>query len=119
MNIQRLKFAWARGARIETAYCAYPDKPVFWEELADFPGEPAPLHIYRIHPDDAHLEYGPLSTALRETAAGLKTHPGFHSSTGWVVVLFPELADEWWDLNGDARRMQFLFLAELLADEGH
>ncbi len=58
MNIQRLKFAYARGARIECqGYDThwYGTKTPAWNSR----------YRYRIHPDDAHLEYGPLSTALR------------------------------------------------------
>ncbi len=62
MNLQRLKFAYARGARIECqGYDThwYGAKAPAWNSR----------YCYRIHPDDAHLEYGELSTALRERTA--------------------------------------------------
>ena len=69
MNIDRLKFAWARGARIQTE--SYVDrersKKTCWiAHRLDDPLAYAMLH--RIHPKDAHLEYGPLSSALRNHA---------------------------------------------------
>jgi hypothetical protein len=110
--MQRLKHAYARGARIE-----YYDR---FEDKWGFTDDPAwdTYYQYRVHPKDAHLEYGPVSSALRSTAITGQTHPGFHSATGTAVVMFPELSVAWWLLDGDARKMQFLFLAELLADEG-
>jgi hypothetical protein len=69
----------------------------------------------RIHPDDAHLAYGPISTMLREVAItgnvtiaiiAPYTHVGF------------EKEDSYWGSSKDQRRMFFLILAEALADEG-
>jgi hypothetical protein len=59
--MSRLLFAAARGARIQAL-----DK-----NLGAILSSHAPLELsndkrpYRIHPDDAHLQYGPISTALR------------------------------------------------------
>lgn len=61
---QRLKFAQARGARIQI-FCAYHQE---WETIGDRgsrgkPGEVpswAEDNDYRVHPDDAALEYGPV-----------------------------------------------------------
>ena len=66
MNMERLKFAFARGARIQEAYCAYPDLPVQWHIIDSIPTVPRPLHIYRVYPPDSHLEYGPLTSAIRQ-----------------------------------------------------
>lgn len=111
-NTQRLKFAHARGARIECNTIPFKEwqittAPMWREGLT-----------YRIHPDDADLEYGPLSTAMIETVTKLETTVAFNPATAIACALFPELGDEWWELDGDDRLMQFLFLAELLADEG-
>lgn len=70
MNPKRLKFAWARGARVQSkdlfllewATYAKNKTPPFWlgEEREEFE--------LRIHPDDAHLQYGPVSMAFRDMA---------------------------------------------------
>lgn len=113
MNIQRLKFAWARGARLQAFY---KDDPYWWD--MHIPVFSKDAKAFRTHPDDAHLEYGTLSSALRNTVINGVTAVAFLPATGAVASLFPELQNEWWDLSGDARLMQFLFIAELLADEG-
>ena len=65
--MSRLLHAAARGARIERAYFKY---PTVWEQSRLlWAKEPTDSdYDYRIHPDDAHLQYGPISTALREMA---------------------------------------------------
>lgn len=116
MNLQRLKFAHARGARIQEYGAHESHDGMRWIDVAWFPR--TGYQNYRVHPDDEHLQYGALSSALRESVIYGETHPAFHGATGVLVAMFPKLQKEWWDLDGDARRMQFLFLAELLADEG-
>lgn len=111
MNLQRLKFAWARGARIQYRDYQSPWHTTDQIELHD-------IFNHRIHPDDEHLTYGPLSAAMRETIITGVTHPAFHSATGALVSFCPELNEGWWSLSGEDRLMQFLFLAEYLADEG-
>ena len=59
--MSRLLHAAARGARIEAEW-----KGV-WSGVAGI--HLVPKFNCRIHPDDAHLQYGPISTALREMAA--------------------------------------------------
>ncbi len=65
MNIQRLKFAWARGARIEWRD-PYADR---YSKLWSIRLLPAwdENQSYRIHPEDEHLQYGPLSSTLRNS----------------------------------------------------
>tara|TARA_R110000822_G_scaffold30796_1_gene89456 strand:- start:1372 stop:1674 length:303 start_codon:yes stop_codon:yes gene_type:complete len=70
---------------------------------------------YRIHPDDAHLQYGPISTALRELA----------EDTTWKYssdrVLAITAANEFQVYLGGVRDdypLFYLILAEFLADEG-
>ena len=109
--MSRLLFAAARGARIETWY---PSKKwqIVWavRTVDDF-------YDYRIHPDDAHLQYGPISTALREMAED----PKYNSS--WEYYLACKAADEF-TLYFDSRQgkpdyqLFYLILAEALADEG-
>lgn len=79
----------------------------------------SPNQRFRIHPDDAHLEYGPLSTALRDYAI-----QGSHAwrQQVWVALLaVKHYIDEEAYIFGCAdneHRALWLFYAELLADEG-
>lgn len=108
--MSRLLFAAARKARIEEE----------WRNA----WEPADLNIicdaefYRIHPEDAHLAYGPISTALREYADTGKTQYTLTAMLAMVAYNHEKeypfiLASEW----GHAS-MFALILAEALADEG-
>ena len=88
----RQNFAAARGARIQ----------IFVAET-------------RIHPDDAHLQYGPISTALREMAADDSWNPSLYR------VLAISAATAFRVYFGGVREdypLFYLFLAEFLADEG-
>ena len=90
----RQNFAAARGARIQ----------IFVAET-------------RIHPDDEHLQYGPISTELREMAADDSWKPNSYR------VLAAAAANEFKEYF-DSRQGEpdyplfYLFLAEFLADEG-
>ena len=69
----------------------------------------------RIHPDDAHLQYGPISTALREMAADDSWKPGPYR------VLAVAAANAFQVYFGGSREnypLFYLILAEFLADEG-
>ena len=109
--MSRLLFAAARGARIQA-----------WAGVLGWRG----THLFgtwsyddgdRIHPDDAHLQYGPISTALREMAETC-TH-----SSSWAGFLATSAANEY-TMYFDSRQGEpdyplfYLFLAEFLADEG-
>jgi hypothetical protein len=72
---------------------------------------------YYIHPDDEHLAYGPISTALREMAEQ------YVWSTRWANQLANAAANEFTEYfdsrQGDSDYPLFyLILAEFLADEG-
>jgi hypothetical protein len=75
------------------------------------------MREYRIHPDDEHLQYGPISTALRKIAED----PKYNSS--WEHFLANAAANEFTEFF-DSRTGEpdyplfYLFLAEFLADEG-
>jgi hypothetical protein len=76
------------------------------------------MYNYRIHPEDAHLQYGPVSTALREMTLD-KTLCKF----SWEWTLASSATCEF--ASGiDAATLAadydlyYLFLAEFLADEG-
>ena len=89
---RRQMFAAARGARIQ----------IFVSET-------------RIHPEDAHLQYGPISTALREMSEQ------FVYSSRWEDRLAITAANEFQFYIGGVRddySLFYLFLAEFLADEG-
>ena len=110
----RLLFAAARGARIEIKYNNG------WEEdpCLTVHGLQDPMWAYRIHPDDEHLQYGPISTELRViaetgkepcTLTGLMAMAAFKYEREYPFVL----SAEW-----PHAEMFLLILAEALADEG-
>ena len=116
--MSRLLHAAARGARIQTKWVDSGDS---WQTtgqlvLVD------DMRYYRIHPADAHLQYGPISTALREMAKQPKVlvhklvnlpHFGF--------TIFAESENESREvLQCDTltHSLFYLILAEALADEG-
>lgn len=114
--MSRLLFAAARGARIETSYNAGETWRVVSGMVFD-PVKSLTKHLQRIHPDDAHLQYGPVSTALREYAAtnewpytltALMAEAAFGYEK-WYYLL----ESEWPHASTFA-----LILAESLADEG-
>lgn len=113
--MSRLLFAAARGARIEALYQRC------WITLTHISIVPN-AHAYRIHPEDAHLEYGPISTALREMAINdLWYPPSWQISLASTVSL--DVAREFSELLFSRRENEdyplfYLFLAEFLADEG-
>lgn len=111
----RLLFAAARGARIQSEYHNWGNGGREWRDatLDNLAGA-------RIHPDDEHLQYGPVSTALRNSVLGLPIDPRFNSgnlmqhfmSWGWS---FGEKSEGDWDTQKATYK---LILAEALADEG-
>ncbi len=110
--MSRLLHAAARGARIQTKW----NDSVVWQTDNQFLFIDTMRH-YRIHPDDEHLAYGPISTALREMAENFK----YDSS--WEHFLANSAANEFTEYF-DSRRGEpdyplfYLFLAEFLADSG-
>ena len=106
--MSRILFAAAREARIEVLYQRV------WIPLTHISLTLNP-YTYRIHPEDAHLEYGPISTALREMAADDSWKPGSYR------VLAVAAANAFQVYLGGVREdypLFYLFLAEFLADEG-
>jgi len=74
--------------------------------------------VYRIHPDDLHLQYGPISTALRERAA---TGEVAEAGLPYINGEFHCPVSEWREFLGCSQLHTSLFLlilAEALADEG-
>jgi hypothetical protein len=118
--MSRLLFAAARGARIQTDY------QNSWIAAAYIPTADYTRYDFRIHPDDEHLAYGPISTALRDCDGDFQ----------WVYIdsehmhdlaircaIFANYAHNMlheWQQNKDrlTRSLFLLILAEALADEG-
>lgn len=119
MNIQRLKFAAARGARIQ--WCVPGAPAEYYREWHDAPQTAAFDCVegceYRIHPEDEHLQYGPVSTAFRDMALFTDS-----SDLDEVTEMFMDLAGSNWVLGGAGTNIEVdfarLFFAEMLADEG-
>ena len=111
--MSRLLHAAARGARIEGLYQRgwIPVFAVRTDGLTD--GQ----YKYRIHPDDQYLQYGPISTALRDMAEQ------YTYAKCWQDQIADAVADEFTD-HYTLRDCEpdyplfYLFLAEFLADEG-
>jgi hypothetical protein len=121
--MSRLLHAAARGARIE-------DNLIGGWTSSDFVylDEKDTTYSYRIHPDDEHLQYGPISTALRDVAITPPVSAGVLGYPVWGHVC--EDMKEWvknpkrnWRMYFEHveefhRSLFLLFLAEALADEG-
>ena len=75
------------------------------------------MYKYRIHPVDEHLQYGPISTALRDMAEDDGT---WRTDLRWNIahIVANEFNDYYdWQCEPDYP-LFYLFLAEFLADEG-
>jgi len=112
--MSRLIFAAARGARIET-FSRY---SLTWQfaysaTLAPYKAS----YSQRIHPDDEHLQYGPISTALREAAAAGNKWD-LTGATGRAADAYASYNAVWWYSTEMDRSLYLLILAEALADEG-
>ena len=108
--MSRILFAAAREARIEALYQRV------WIPLTHISLEPN-AHAYRIHPDDEHLQYGPISTELREMAADDSWKPGSYRVL--AVAAANEFKEYFDSRQGEPDYPLFyLFLAEFLADSG-
>ena len=111
--MSRLLHAAARGAKMQTKWV---DSGAQWQTtgqlvLVD------DMRYYRIHPDDAHLQYGPISTALRDMAEDDGT---WRTDLRWNIahIVANEFNDYYdWQCEPDYP-LFYLFLAEYLADEG-
>jgi hypothetical protein len=107
--MSRLLFAAARGARIQALD----------NNLGAILSSHAPLELsndkrpYRIHPDDEHLQYGPISTALRNYALGLPL-----VEISWFYKLLLRTDGDLQTLPPFDRYVFLLLMSEALADEG-
>jgi hypothetical protein len=115
--MSRLLFAAARGARIER-------KPRLGKEwfVANFVWFGDDGWDYRVHPDDEHLQYGPISTALRKEA--VSPQRTFRLSASYMVSGAVTDAIGWhntrdyYEAEELHRSLALLILSEALADEG-
>lgn len=113
--MSRLLFAAARGARIE-CYSYQHREWRLGDSLIRMHHAP---EDYRIHPEDEHLQYGPISSALRaqaEVCPEASCVLGFHIGTVWRLMYSEAMAYE--KAGKEHRSLFLLFLAEALADEG-
>ena len=107
--MSRLLHAAARGARIQSRWV----DGTQWQTTSQFMFVDG-MRYYRIHPDDAHLQYGPISTALLKLAEDDSWNPSEERALALAVarqfqVYFGDEPDY---------PLFYLFLAEALADEG-
>ena len=108
--MNRLLHAAARGARLQALY------QLCWIPLTHISLVPN-SYTYRIHPNDEHLQYGPISTALRDMAEDDGT---WRTDLRWNIahIVANEFNDYYdWQCEPDYP-LFYLFLAEFLADEG-
>ena len=103
--MSRILFAAARGAKIQVMYRKgwIPAVAVRTDDI----------YKYRIHPADAHLGYGPISTALRNDALRL-----LPNDSNWFSALSLHSDGDLHSLSPTDRSMFLLLLAEAVADEG-
>ena len=112
----RLLFAAARGAKIEKTN----DDGVFRETIsAPLGSRQDSVYSWRIHPDDEHLQYGPISTALRELAECAPYVINGYSPEYWYVLDYKINSDSPYFKQDELHRaLYLLILAEALADSG-
>lgn len=109
--MSRLLFAAARGARIQ--YNQYTEHTPVWANTSKWSSICA--NRLRIHPDDAHLQYGPLSTALRKLAETGLTDDLLVTAT---MTEYLYEACSFVRVKPDKLANLALLLAEQVADEG-
>lgn len=120
--MSRLLHAAARGARLDRLGHITGDwipDGANYEAIQKFPED------FRIHPEDAHLQYGPISSELRAMAENKDSHKVLSDSIPTLAIysLFAcDLDDRWlrtWpEQTPDERRIALCVMAEALADEG-
>ena len=116
--MNRILHAAARGARIQKDVSK--NIQVHWVvvhvidlwEIEHLP------HLWRIHPDDAHLEYGPVSSALRKAAESGSAWD--LTSEAWQMARIALRHEYWYWATPDELHLSLflLLMAEALADEG-
>jgi hypothetical protein len=120
--MSRLLHAAARGARIQGRYVD--DTPQWHTVRKVYLVEDLPYQ--RIHPDDEHLQYGPISTALRDCDGEFQLmyidSEQMHDFAirSAIVANYANNMMHEWQQNKDrlTRSLFLLILAEALADSG-
>ena len=122
--MSRLLHAAARGARIEySTYCHSSADGYEWVEGANLTRMRKLPEVYRIHPEDTHLAYGPISTALKVMAlqrayVNLREFPRFSIEAAMACKLDGNWTWRWQKQTPFERSLALLILAEALADSG-
>jgi len=111
--MSRLLFAAARGARVQVMSDNnwYGITQIYMPFRRD-------ARAIRIHPDDAHVAYGPISTALREIDNPRNCVYDFDWRIQYYFAEYLEVNQEYWHGSDLHRSLFLLILAEALADEG-
>lgn len=125
MDLQRMKFAFARGARLQVQIKPDFDRGDAWSSVQDCPRSVSGMNLYRynwrVHPGDARLEYGPLSSALRNRVL-FPDYQTLHWNTPALAAantsFHYEIGKDYGGSVDDDYHMAMLLYAELLADEG-
>ena len=118
--MSRLLFAAARGARIEppNAYEYASVRAVNGKVQSKTYWIARDTESGCIHPEDEALQYGPISTALREAAAAGNAWV-LTSGNGRAAAAIAETHKwDWHTFPEEHRSLFLLFMAEALADEG-
>ena len=111
--MSRLLHAAARGARVQ--FFAAKSHLYEWVDIDRIPLFEVRQGYYRIHPDDEHLQYGPISMALRVFGMG-GDDPYTLSS---LLALDAYLHEKLHPFTDSLEQSLFLLiLAEALADRG-
>lgn len=106
--MSRLLHAAARGARIQV----FASDMWYGASLIYLKGE---RRLLRIHPKDEHMQYGPISSAMRELALKrTRVTNSMYGAIAWTIVFYERNAPVY----GDDFDTYVLLLAESLADEG-
>ena len=122
--MSRQLHAAARGARIQSRWV----KGTQWQTTGQFVFVDG-MRYYRVHPDDEHLQYGPISTEVRKAAETIEKKAYLHDVLGHYGLAaiddYLSRSNEFsycWNktMNATANQKQLflLILAEFLADEG-
>jgi hypothetical protein len=115
--MSRLLHAAARGARIEKPYReTWVETQFVITSVGDW---------QRIHPNDEHLAYGPISTEVRKAAETIAKKAYLHDVLGHYGLAaiddYLSRSNEFgycWNATAMQKQLFLLILAEALADEG-
>lgn len=111
--MSRLLFAAARGARIGWEHAGE------WYSAMSMCIGPSKADNGTIHPADEHLQYGPISTALREMAEHARAENQPSCEMGLANFSANNFIDYYdWRWCEPDYPLYYLILAEFLADEG-